>query len=75
MWVLLTKVKLKHARDLIMVAILVRVMRRIVNEEVKIGSTIKRSSNALPLLGGMGASAGPTVASSSVFGRPSIKKN
>ena len=38
LWVLLTKVKLKQSRDLIMVAILVRTMRRIINEEVKIGS-------------------------------------
>ena len=38
LWVLLTKVKLKQSRDLIMAAILVRTMRRIINEEVKIGS-------------------------------------
>ena len=38
LWVLLSKVKLKQARDMIMCAILVRTMRKIVNEEVKIGS-------------------------------------
>ena len=42
LWILLTKVKLKHSRDLIMIAILIRTMRRIVNEEVKIGSSIKK---------------------------------
>ena len=42
LWILLTKVKLKHSRDLIMIAIIIRTMRRIVNEEVKIGSSIKK---------------------------------
>ena len=41
LWVLLAKVKLKQARDMIMCAILVRTMRKIVHEEVKIGSCIK----------------------------------
>ena len=41
LWVLLVKVKLKHSRDLIKAAILIRTMRKIVDEEVKIGSTIK----------------------------------
>ena len=40
LWVLLTKVRLKFSRDLVMVAILVRTMRRIVNEEIKLGSTL-----------------------------------
>ena len=35
-WILLTKVKLQHSRDLIMASILCRTMRRIVNEEIKI---------------------------------------
>lgn len=42
MWVLLTKVKLNRSRELIMVAILLRTMRKVVNEEVKIGSSIKK---------------------------------
>ena len=76
LWVLLTKVKLKQARDLIMAAIIVRTMRRIVNEEVKIGSTIKKSSTSIGLLGNFGNSvAGQTVASSSIFRRPSHKKD
>ena len=41
LWVLLVKVKLKQSRDLIKAAILIRTMRKIVDEEVKIGSTIK----------------------------------
>ncbi len=73
LWVLLAKVKLKPARDLIMAAILVRTMRRIVNEEVKIGSTIKKTSNTMSLFGH--SAAGQTVASSSIFRRPSHKKD
>ena len=34
-WVLLTKVKLKFARDLLMASILVRTMRRVINDEIK----------------------------------------
>ena len=48
LWVLLTKVKLKHSRELIMAAILMRTMRKIVNEEVKIGSSIKKQTSAIP---------------------------
>lgn len=50
LWVLLTKVKLKHSRELIMAAILMRTMRKVVNEEVKIGSCIKKqiTSSAIP---------------------------
>jgi len=50
LWVLLTKVKLKQARELVMTAILVRVMRRIVNEEVKIGSSIRKPASAIPIV-------------------------
>ena len=50
LWVLLTKVKLKFSRDLIMIAILIRVMRRIVNEEVKIGSSIKKQTTSIPFV-------------------------
>lgn len=50
LWVLLTKVKLKQARDLIMVSILIRVMRKIVNEEVKIGSRIKKQNGSIPFM-------------------------
>ena len=64
LWVLLTKVKLKHSRDLIMIAILIRTMRRIVNEEVKIGSSIKKSTNSMPFVQS-------STQSASVFRRPS----
>lgn len=48
LWVLLTKVKLKFARDLVMAAILVRTMRRIVNEEIKLGSTLRKTTSSMP---------------------------
>ena len=48
LWVLLTKVKLKFARDLIMTAILVRTMRRIVNEEIKLGSALRKVGPSVP---------------------------
>ena len=54
LWVLLTKVRLKQARDVIMAAILVRCMRRIVNEEVKLGSSIKRQTSPVAPLGAGG---------------------
>ena len=50
LWVLLVKVKLKHSRDLIKAAILIRTMRKIVSEEVKIGSTIKQSASSIPFM-------------------------
>lgn len=50
LWILLTKVKLKQSRDIIMIAILVRVMRRIVNEEVKIGCKIKKQTSSIPFV-------------------------
>lgn len=50
LWILLTKVKLKQSRNLIMIAILIRVMRRIVNEEVKIGSAIKKHTSSIPFV-------------------------
>lgn len=50
LWVLLTKVKLKFARDLVMAAILVRTMRRIVNEEIKLGSTLRKPVSTIPIV-------------------------
>ena len=48
MWLVLTKVQLQFGRELIMIAILVRVMRKVINEEVKIKSRIlKVQSNQL----------------------------
>jgi hypothetical protein len=35
-WILLTKVKLKFSRDLIMIDILCRTMRKVINEEIKL---------------------------------------
>ena len=64
LWVLLTKVKLKQSRDLIMIAILIRVMRRIVNEEVKIGSAIKKQTSSIPFVQS-------STQSASLFHRPS----
>lgn len=50
MWILLTKLKLKSARDLVMAAILVRIMRKIVNEEVKLGSVIRKPTSTIPFV-------------------------
>ncbi len=50
LWVLLTKVKLKQSRDIIMAAILVRTMRRIINEEAKIGSAIYKTPSSIPFV-------------------------
>ena len=74
LWVLLTKVKLKQARELIMAAIIVRTMRRIVNEEVKIGSTIKKSNSLFNNIGNS-AAGHQTVSSASILRKPSHKKN
>jgi hypothetical protein len=49
-WILLTKVKLIFARDLIMIDILCRTMRKIVNEETK----LKSNSQNLPGTKGFG---------------------
>lgn len=47
LWILLTKVKLQFTRDLIMASILVRTMRRIIHEEIKIRSTKRLSGTQL----------------------------
>ena len=50
LWVLLTKVKLKFSRDLIMAAILIRTMRKVINEETKLGSTISKPTSTIPFV-------------------------
>ena len=64
LWVLLTKVKLRQSRDLIMIAILIRVMRRVINEEVKIGSSIKKQTSSIPFVQS-------STQTASLFHRPS----
>ena len=46
-WVLLTKVKLQFARDLLMASILVRTMRRVINDEIKSRSVRNLSGTQL----------------------------
>ena len=41
LWILILKVKLKISRDLIMSLILCSVLRKIVNEEIKMRSEVK----------------------------------
>ena len=49
LWLLLTKVTLKFSRDLIIAAIMCRVVRRIVHEEIKIKSELTQSSSPLSI--------------------------
>ena len=72
LWILLTKVKLKQSRDMIMAAILIRTMRKIVNEEVKIGSCIKKQTSPIPFVQ---ASSGVQSGASNFFGRSSNSKS
>jgi len=39
-WIVLAKLRVNQYRELVMVDILIRVMRRIINEEIKIKSKI-----------------------------------
>jgi hypothetical protein len=44
LWALLPKLKLKFSRELVMISILVRVIRRVVNEEIKLKSRVVHQS-------------------------------
>ena len=39
-WVLLAKLKVKQYRDLVMIDIMLRVMRKIINEEIRLKSKV-----------------------------------
>jgi hypothetical protein len=71
LWALLTKVKLKMSRDLIMASILIRTMRKIINEEVKIGSCIKKQTSQIPFM----QSSGGLPSGASNFYRRSSNSN
>lgn len=51
LWILILKVKLKQARDLIMSLLLCSVLRKIVNEEIKMRSEVKATSQSQILFG------------------------
>ena len=42
-WVVLSKLRINHFREMVMIDILLRVMRKIINEEVKLKSTVSRT--------------------------------
>ena len=71
LWALLTKVKLKMSRDLIMASILLRTMRKIINEEVKLGSCIMKAASQIPFM----QSSGGLLSGASNFYRRSSNSN
>ena len=46
-WILLCKTKLISSRDIIMIDLLCRVMKKVVNEEIKLKSQISTTNNFL----------------------------
>ena len=44
LWIILAKLRINHYRDMIMIEILLRVMRKILNEEIKLKSKVSLST-------------------------------